>query len=123
MAVSSRPFIWLPSLTDLPLLCTDTACLTYEPTIVEAFTQPVFTDQPPNFKNDFVPQDLAKTMTAVTEELEDTTDNDIAAEHLLRDVLLAGLVDIPVGLFSVYHENAVWLKGYGDPDAVRVAYL
>jgi RNA-dependent RNA polymerase len=41
----------------------------------------------------------------------------------LQKVLLLGLADTKVGLYSIFHDNAVYKLGYASEEAVRMAYM
>lgn len=44
-------------------------------------------------------------------------------EQLLVNRLLSGLLDTKVGLYSIFHENAMYYKGYKDPETIRLAFM
>lgn len=45
------------------------------------------------------------------------------AQEAFQMVLLLGLNDSKVGMYSTFHDFAVWKFGYNDPRTIRVAYV
>jgi hypothetical protein len=45
------------------------------------------------------------------------------ANEAFQDILIANLNEPQVGLYSMMHENASVMHGYGSPAAIRMAYM
>lgn len=45
------------------------------------------------------------------------------AQQALQKVLLLGLAETRVGLYSKYHDAAVYESGYGSQKAIHLAYM
>lgn len=45
------------------------------------------------------------------------------SQREFQKVLLLGLADTKVGLYSIFHDNAVYKLGYGSEEAIRMAYM
>lgn len=45
------------------------------------------------------------------------------AQQALQKVLLLGLAETKVGLYSKFHDAAVYEYGYGSPNAIKLAYM
>ena len=93
----------------------------FDQLLVQSFKPAPFTDEPDNFMSNFEPQDSVKSMTTVMDELE--TSGVEEGGSLLRHYLLTGLADVKTGLYSKFHENAIYKFGYGHRIAVRMAYM
>lgn len=46
-----------------------------------------------------------------------------ASQGAFQEVLLLNLNVSQVGLYSTFHENAIWKHGYSHPETVRLAYM
>ena len=47
----------------------------------------------------------------------------VEQQYELSKKLLLGFQDSKVGLYSKFHENSVYTRGYNDPTTVRLAYM
>ena len=53
------------------------------------------------------------------EEADDPADRD----RILRELLLVGFRDLKIGLYSRMHEKAIYTRGYGNRESVRLAWM
>ncbi|TDL26400.1 hypothetical protein BD410DRAFT_763609 [Rickenella mellea] len=96
----------------------DTVTIIADPSLVSGFSNPKFTQEPEKVMQSFkkeverIPDFLTRVERMTVAEREKET---IAP-------LLLGLFDSKVGLYSSFHENAVYVKGYDHPDTIRLAY-
>lgn len=45
------------------------------------------------------------------------------AQKALQEILLLGLAETRVGLYSNFHDSATYSIGYGSPNAIHLAYM
>lgn len=90
--------------------------------IVEAFDNKPFTEAPVDLiKANFEPSGKVETVKIFcirTETMSPRQANEAFLEHLI-----ANLNESQVGLYSMMHENATVVYGYGHPHSVRLAYM
>lgn len=46
-----------------------------------------------------------------------------AGQRAFQEHLLMGLCDSQVGLYSYFHDNAIWKHGYNHPNSILMAYM
>ncbi|KAF7311406.1 RNA-dependent RNA polymerase [Mycena kentingensis (nom. inval.)] len=100
----------------------DTVIITWLPQLVVNFQNKEFTPPPPNFIETFFERDV-KTVESLF--LDDLAPLGMAEAqlHFQKTILATGLVDSKVGLYSSFHDSAVFYYGYGSPQAILMAYL
>ncbi|RDB19363.1 putative RNA-dependent RNA polymerase SHL2 [Hypsizygus marmoreus] len=91
-----------------------------EPSVVEPFMNKPLTKMPSNLLRDNF-EGQVETVTAFAERVAAMTPLD--AQKAFQEVLLLNLNDSKVGLYSNFHDFAVWKYGYAHPFAVRLAYM
>ena len=101
-------------------MCTDTVTVIADRNIVDAFQEPELVLEPPEFRQkNFYPQiEKVKDFQDRIAELPPTVQ-----QHELGKMLLLGLSDNKVGLYSNFHDNAVYSRGYDDPVTIRLAFM
>ncbi|KAF7340978.1 RNA-dependent RNA polymerase [Mycena sanguinolenta] len=62
-----------------------------------------------------------KTVVQVGHELRGLSPED--SQLAFQEYLLKGLRDSQVGLYSYFHENAIWRHGYGHVESIKMAYI
>ncbi|KAF8215655.1 RNA dependent RNA polymerase-domain-containing protein [Mycena galopus ATCC 62051] len=62
-----------------------------------------------------------KTVEQVGRELEGLSPED--SQRTFQEYLLKGLRDSKVGLYSYFHDYAIWRYGYGHANAILMAYI
>ena len=101
----------------------DTAVVAWEPLLVENFEQPAFTEMPPNFMQ----ENFKKQVQTVREFVEKGAaifgNERTIPEQYYQEMLITGLKQPSAGKYSVFHENALYVCGYGHPTAVRLGYM
>ena len=95
----------------------------WQPEIVESFTNadPSYADSPPGLQDAFL-----KNVETVESFLERAPPEKDAKRHLseVQKFLLSGIRDQHlVGMYSKYHDNAVYKYGYFHEEAKRLAYM
>ncbi|KAI5121840.1 hypothetical protein M0805_003273 [Coniferiporia weirii] len=97
----------------------DTVTVIAEPLIVNGFTNSRVVDAPEDLRDRF-----EREIEKVSSFLSRVKDMPVLAkERELYKKLLLGLSDSKVGLYSMFHDNAVYYLGYDSPEAVRLAYM
>ncbi|KAL4070381.1 RNA dependent RNA polymerase-domain-containing protein [Scleroderma citrinum] len=97
----------------------DTVVVTWNKDLVDNFRNADRIEEPPNLKEAFEREvehvkDFDHRISALPSK---------EAQQALQKTLLLGLAETRVGLYSKFHDLAVYKKGYGDPEAVRLAYM
>lgn len=119
MAVRSR--VALSLLPDLHL-GPDCAVCIWDPQIVDTFKQPELTLPPDNFEqHNFKPLSDAKRVTALYRELRAVNAADVDA--VLQRNLTVGIVDMSLGIYSRFHEYAIYRFGYDAEQSRRLAFM
>lgn len=75
--------------------------------------------EPEDLRDNFQPE--IEKVTAFCDRVCNMDDASHAYE--LSKKLLSGLSDSKVGMYSRFHENVVYSKGYSHPEAIRLAYM
>ena len=70
----------------------------------------------------FEPLKTVATVGTVWKKVKDESDPQ-KRYKTLHEEMLAGLADIPTGLYSKFHENTVWQLGYDHPVTIRNAFM
>ncbi|KAG2350150.1 hypothetical protein BDR05DRAFT_480 [Suillus weaverae] len=97
----------------------DTVVLVWSKNLVENFNTAPLCEPPVDLRNDF------------EREVEDLLDfdrrvsklSDKEAQTAFQNVLLLGLAETKRGLYSAFHDAAVYQDGYDSATAVRLAYM
>ncbi|KAH7920937.1 hypothetical protein BV22DRAFT_765729 [Leucogyrophana mollusca] len=98
---------------------TDTVMLSWAKDIVSPFTSSPFSEPP---------EDLSQAFERQVEQVKDF-DKRVSslpmaqAQEEFQKILLLGLADTKVGLYSNFHDIAVYEKGYASAIAIRLAYM
>jgi RNA-dependent RNA polymerase len=100
-------------------LFVDTVWITWEPTLVEPFTNAPLVEQPHYFVQENF-ETNGERLDKFCERLENDRDR-FGCE--LVQALLGGVSDRKVGLYSKFHDFACWKLGYDHPDVVRLATM
>ncbi|KAJ7045206.1 RNA dependent RNA polymerase-domain-containing protein [Mycena alexandri] len=78
-----------------------------------------FTPPPTGFMNNFERE--VKTVEELGIELG--RQGPEAGQRTFQEHLLMGLCDSQVGLYSYFHDNAIWQYGYNHPNSILMAYI
>ena len=75
---------------------------------------------PPNLiRNDF--EEHVESVTDFAHRVTALPPQD--AQKAFQGILLLGLTNAQVGLYSKFHDYAIWKFGYDDPRTIRLAYM
>ena len=99
---------------------TDTAVCIFDESLVAPFMQPWTVREPDGLLDNFEPLDQVPTVAAVIQQMKNGPAEKFSVLH---DYLLSGLAESRTGLYSKYHDNAVYQLGYNHPTAVRNAFM
>lgn len=74
------------------------------------------------------PEELEKNFRSDVESVKDlivrlSTGSKDKMHASFQKTSISGLVDETVGIYSHYHDVAVWKHGYGSRKAIRLAYM
>ncbi|KAI0033844.1 RNA dependent RNA polymerase-domain-containing protein [Vararia minispora EC-137] len=97
----------------------DTAWITWEPSLVESFTNTPLVVPPSTFISGNFERN-GERLSDFCERLKN--DSDRFAQELVQ-ALLGGMSDRKVGLYSKFHDLACWQLGYDHPDTERLAHM
>ncbi|KAJ7135312.1 RNA dependent RNA polymerase-domain-containing protein [Mycena filopes] len=97
----------------------DTVVFIWLQEFLENFKNQPFTPPPPDFMDNF--EQEVKTVEEVGVEL--ALQSPEAGQREFQVHLLMGLCDSQVGLYSYFHENAIWKHGYDHPNSILMAYI
>ncbi|KAJ7631701.1 RNA dependent RNA polymerase-domain-containing protein [Mycena polygramma] len=84
------------------------------------FSNQPFTPAPEGFMSTNFEQEV-KTVEQVETELCGKSSGD--AQLAFQEHLLLGLRESQVGLYSYFHDNAIWRHGYNHPNSILMAYI
>ncbi|KAJ6479270.1 RNA dependent RNA polymerase-domain-containing protein [Mycena vitilis] len=84
------------------------------------FSNQPFTPAPEGFMSNNFEQEV-KTVEQVETELCGKSSED--AQLTFQEHLLLGLRESQVGLYSYFHDNAIWRHGYNHPNSILMAYI
>jgi RNA-dependent RNA polymerase len=87
---------------------------------VEPFKSQSLTKEPANLKADNF-EGQVESVKKFAERAMALSPQD--AQMAFQEVLLLGLNNSKVGLYSTFHDYAVYEYGYANPEAVRLAYM
>ncbi|KAJ3538183.1 hypothetical protein NM688_g6556 [Phlebia brevispora] len=97
----------------------DVAVCIYDPSLVVPFSNPLITSQSPNLRDNFEPDGKILRVEAVYETLSRSSPSQ--ARLTLQKCLLSGLSDSKIGLYSKFHEVAIYMYGYDSQKSIRIA--
>ncbi|RPD82709.1 hypothetical protein L226DRAFT_35401 [Lentinus tigrinus ALCF2SS1-7] len=72
--------------------------------------------------DNFEDQGKIQQVSALATEMTQAPDTE-ARRRKLQEALLCGLVTAPIGQYSSFHENAIYMNGYDHPDTIRIAFM
>lgn len=98
----------------------DDVFLIFLPRIVEHFQSKQLTEMPKTLVKDYFEGNV-ESVTAFSERVGVMSTK--AAQEEFQEICLLGLNDSKVGLYSNYHDYAVWKNGLDDPMSIRMAYM
>jgi hypothetical protein len=98
----------------------DKAIINWEPSIVEQFVPPQVVDKPGRLEEQCF-EEHVESVTSFHNHLARSTPDE--AHKLVLRAVLRSLEDGKVGMYSKFHTNAVYTKGYSHPDTIRLAYM
>ncbi|KAJ6601026.1 RNA dependent RNA polymerase-domain-containing protein [Mycena vulgaris] len=98
----------------------DTVIFIWLEAFLKNFRNQPFTPPPPNFMAENFEQEV-KTVDEVGGELRRKSPEE--SERAFQEHLLVGLRDNQVGLYSFFHDNAIWRHGYNHPNSILMAYI
>ncbi|KAF8167315.1 RNA dependent RNA polymerase-domain-containing protein [Crassisporium funariophilum] len=98
----------------------DELIVLWDPLLVSGFDNKPFTDAPKDF--------LSQNFYRDTETVEHFCDRALSlsprkAHEAFQEVLIANLSESKVGLYSMFHDNAIVKHGYGNELSIRLAYI
>ncbi|PCH34325.1 hypothetical protein WOLCODRAFT_135643 [Wolfiporia cocos MD-104 SS10] len=99
----------------------DVCVCIYDQNIVNHFTNSAVNDPPPDFEHkNFDAEDGVKLL-----DLDKCTYGSSSRDDfkVVQKVLLSGLSDTPVGLYSTFHENSAYVHGYDDVRTLYNAFM
>ena len=97
----------------------DTVTIIADTTIVEGFRSPSTVNEPSDLRGNF--ESEVEEVIAFMEMVDNIAA--LQKERELCTKLLLGLSDSKVGLYSQFHDNAIYKLGYDHPETVRLAYM
>lgn len=110
--------------TDIPIIAThfhkDTAICIWDHSVVEPFHNPPLHRPPENILNaNFEAEGTILTVKELNEQLFAAAD----PSAVLRRHLLTGLTQSKVGIYSKYHDAAMYMFGYAHEKTLRIAHM
>lgn len=87
---------------------------------MEHFESKQLTEMPKTLVKDYFEGNV-ESVTAFSERVGVMSTK--AAQEEFQEICLLGLNDSKVGLYSNYHDYAVWKNGLDDPMSIRMAYM
>jgi len=95
----------------------------WQPEIVEAFcnADPKFADEPAGLMASFKRENetVAHFLKRVPEKMPQQD-----RMHEYQSILMAPLLNnFVVGMYSMMHDNSMYVRGYDHPDTIRLAYM
>jgi RNA-dependent RNA polymerase len=91
----------------------------WAPSLVEQYKTPGFVDKPDDFERNF--KGTVEKVTSFIDRLSQPTPH--GDHNFFFEAMLQGLGNSQLGMYSRYHEIATYMKGYSDPETVRLAYM
>ncbi|KAJ7074147.1 RNA dependent RNA polymerase-domain-containing protein [Mycena amicta] len=98
----------------------DTVILTWLDEFVDHFQNKPFTPAPDGFIDEYFERDV-KTVKTLMDELASKSQEE--AQQALQEHLVMGLVDSKVGMYSNFHDEAIYEFGYDHPNSILMAYM
>ena len=102
----------------------DELIVIYDPDVVGPFESKPFTNPPKDLMTSFE-RDVERVEAFCT-RVQNLSSGQLpsrAANEAFQEVLIGNLNDPPKGLYSVMHENASIMHGYGSAVAIRLGYM
>lgn len=96
------------------------AFLIREASLVDSFQSKLLTLPPENFEADNFERGI-ETVAAFGCRAQQLSGKD--AQLAFQEVLLRGFTDGKVGIYSMFHDSAVYFDGYNSEKATRLAYM
>jgi hypothetical protein len=87
--------------------------------LIEHFRNSPFSEPPP----DLLTHNFHREIETVVKFSQRVSLQPSTCQRAFQRVLLSGLDDKKVGLYSKFHDNAVYKLGYASKEAVRMAYM
>jgi RNA-dependent RNA polymerase len=97
----------------------DTIALVWSKNLVENFNTAPLCETPVNLRNDFERE--VEHLLDFDQRVSKLSDKE--AQTAFQKVLLLGLAETKRGLYSGFHDAAVYRDGYDSAAAVRLAYM
>lgn len=97
----------------------DTVTIIADQSIVNDFKNSSIVDEPADLRDNFERE--VEPVSAFLSRVEPLSQ--YHKQYELCRKLLLGLSDSKVGLYSLFHDNAVYRLGYNHPDTIRLAYM
>ena len=97
----------------------DELIVVYDPDIVGPFESKPFTNPPDDLMTSFE-RDIERVEAFCTRVRNLSPRR---ASEAFQEVLIGNLNDPPKGLYSMMHENASVMCGYGSREAIRLGYM
>ena len=102
----------------------DVCVCIYDPRLVEKFTNSEISTMPDNFiKDNFEDMGKIQQVSDMADELSQLSGDPDARRQKLQESLLLGLSTAPIGQYSKFHENAIYMHGYDAPETIRIAFM
>ena len=98
----------------------DTAVCIFDEKLVTPFRQPATVTEPPGLMSNFEPLEQVPTVASIMKQMEEAPTQQM---QVLHEHLLGGLAESQTGLYSKFHDNAVYSLGYNHPTTVRNAFM
>ncbi|KII94231.1 hypothetical protein PLICRDRAFT_675257 [Plicaturopsis crispa FD-325 SS-3] len=98
----------------------DTVVITKFLPLVEPFVNPLFFPAPPDFLEKNFEKDV-ELVPAFLARIRNMSPQ--VAQEAFQGILLLSLADTKVGLYSTFHDYAVYIFGYDHPFTIRLAYM
>ncbi|KAF7322443.1 RNA-dependent RNA polymerase [Mycena chlorophos] len=96
--------------------------MTWLPELLEHFESQPLIPPPENFIEKYFERDVKTVQSFVLDELK-SKPTDAEAQQAFQKELLSGLTDSKVGLYSTFHDNAIYEFGYNHENAILMAYM
>ncbi|KAJ7596377.1 RNA dependent RNA polymerase-domain-containing protein [Mycena floridula] len=98
----------------------DTVFVTWEPNLLRQFRPTALVPQPPNLQAENFEETV---MTLAQFEAMIQTKSSFEAQVAFMNLMLSGFTDGLVGIYSTYHDAAVFHYGLNSKEAIRLAYM
>lgn len=97
----------------------DTAMMFWSKLLTEHFRNSPFCEPPA----DLLSRNFHREIETVVKFSQRVSSEPSTSQRDLQKVLLLGLADTKVGLYSIFHDNVVYRLGYASEEAIRMAYM